>query len=49
MSSVSGACADAFAVAAGVSEYQDTHEDLFPAYSACPSVGAALKLFMTGQ
>lgn len=36
--SVSQACADAFATAASVSEYQDTHEDLFPAYSVCASV-----------
>jgi hypothetical protein len=37
-SSVSQACADAFAAAASVSEFQDTHEDLFPAYSACSTV-----------
>ncbi len=31
-------CIEAFAVAAAVSPYQDTHEDLFPAYSACTSL-----------
>ena len=28
-------CMEAFAAAAAVSPYQDTHEDLFPAYAAC--------------
>ncbi|CAN5880508.1 hypothetical protein BH23ACT12_BH23ACT12_22110 [soil metagenome] len=36
--SVSARCAAAFEAAASVSAYQDTHEDLFPAYSACSSV-----------
>ena len=31
-------CTEAFAAAASISEYQDTHEDLFPAYSACTSI-----------
>ena len=31
-------CVKAFAAAAGVSDLHDTHEDLFPAYSACSSV-----------
>ena len=31
-------CEQAFADAARVSSYRDTHEDLFPAYSACESV-----------
>ena len=31
-------CIEAFAAAARISEYQDTHEDLFPAYSACTSL-----------
>lgn len=35
---VSDRCAEAFESAANVSAYQDTHEDLFPAYSACSSV-----------
>ena len=29
---------EAFAAAAAVSPYQDTHEDLFPAYSACTGI-----------
>ena len=36
--SLRSACIDAFASAAGVSQYSDTHEDLFPAYSACKSI-----------
>lgn len=35
---VSSACANAFELAAAVSPYEDTHEDLFPAYSACTSI-----------
>lgn len=35
---VSQKCVQAFSDAAKVSEYQDTHEDLFPAYSACTSL-----------
>ena len=35
---VSSACTEAFAMAASISESQDTHEDLFPAYSACTSL-----------
>ena len=35
---VSSACTEAFAMAASISEFQDTHEDLFPAYSACTSL-----------
>ena len=35
---VSTACAEAFKNAAAVSEFQDTHEDLFPAYSACKTL-----------
>lgn len=31
-------CLEAFADAASVSVYADTHEDLFPAYSACQSI-----------
>ena len=33
-------CIEAFARAADVSEYSDTPEDLFPAYSACASIDA---------
>ena len=36
--SLGSACIAAFASAAGVSDYNDTHEDLFPAYSACESI-----------
>lgn len=35
---VSEKCANAFAAAAGVDEYHDTHQDLFPAYSACKGI-----------
>lgn len=35
---VSVACATAFSEAAAVSDLQDTHEDLFPAYSACTTL-----------
>lgn len=35
---VSGECASAFEQAAAVSDLQDTHEDLFPAYSACKTL-----------
>ena len=31
-------CMEAFAAAAAVSPYLDTHEDLFPAYAACTSI-----------
>ena len=36
--SVGSPCVRAFGTAAGVSEYNDTREDLFPAYSACGSI-----------
>ena len=36
--SVASPCIRAFATAAAVSEYSDTREDLFPAYSACGSI-----------
>lgn len=35
---VSKPCSDAFRAAAQVSEYHDTHQDLFPAYFACKSI-----------
>lgn len=35
---VSEECAEAFKDAANVNEVQDTHQDLFPAYSACSSI-----------
>ena len=37
-SSSDSPCMEAFAAAAAVSPYQDTHEDLFPAYSACTGI-----------
>jgi len=34
----SKSCSEAFEAAAKVNEYQDTHEDLFPAYFACRTI-----------